>query len=157
MNIPFVDLGAQYKSVKTEMDEAIHRILENTAFIGGAEVEEFENKFEELYSVKHCISVANGTDSLYIIMKMLGIGPGDEVITVANSWISSSETITQTGAKAVFADIEEDYFTIAPNHIEKLITKNTKAIMPVHIFGQMCDMAAIMKIAEKHNLYVIED
>lgn len=157
MKIPFVDLGAQYKSVKNDMDAAIHRVLDNTAFIGGNEVDEFEENFEELYGVKHCIPVGNGTDSLYIIMKMLGIGAGDEVITPANSWISSSETITQTGATPVFADIEEDYFTIDPNHIEELISNNTKAIMPVHLYGQMCDMDAIMDIAKKHNLYVIED
>ncbi len=157
MNVPFVDLKAQYNSVKKEMDEAIHRILDNTAFIGGNEVDEFEKAFEELYGVDHCVPVGNGTDSLYIIMKMLGISPGDEVITPANSWISSSETITQTGAKPVFADIEEEYFTIDPNHIEQLITEKTKAIMPVHIFGQMCDMDAIMDIANKHDLFVIED
>lgn len=157
MNVPFVDLEAQYKSIKKEMDQAIHRILDNTAFIGGKEVDDFERNFADLYQVDYCISVGNGTDSLYIIMKMLGIGPGDEVITPANSWISSSETITQTGAKPVFADIEENYFTIDPNHIEKLITERTKAIMPVHIFGQMCEMDTIMQIAKKHNLYVIED
>ena len=157
MKVTFVDLEAQYRSVKKEMDAAIHRILDNTAFIGGKEVDEFEKNFAELYGVNYCIPVGNGTDSLYIIMKMLGIGPGDEVITPANSWISSSETITQTGAKPIFADIEEDYFTINPNHIEGLVTEKTKAIMPVHLFGQMCDMAAIMNIARKHNLYVIED
>jgi dTDP-4-amino-4,6-dideoxygalactose transaminase len=157
MNVPFVDLESQYKTIKKEIDEAIHRVIDNTAFIGGNEVDQFEKNFEELYKVDHCVPVGNGTDSLYIIMKMLGIGFGDEVITPANSWISSSETITQTGAKPVFADIERDYFTIDPFHFEKLITERTKAIMPVHIFGQMCDMDAIMKIAEKHNLYVIED
>jgi len=157
MNVPFVDLGAQYESVKEEMDEAIHQILDNTAFIGGKEVNEFEKNFQTLYDVDHCVPVGNGTDSLYIIMEMLGIGLGDEVITPANSWISSSETITQTGAKPVFADVEEGYYTIDPNHIEKLITEKTKAIMPVHIFGQMCDMDAIMKIAKEHDLYVIED
>lgn len=157
MKVPFVDLKTQYHSIKKEMDEAIERILTTTAFIGGKEVDEFEENFEKLYGVKHCIPVGNGTDSLFIIMKMLGIGEGDEVITPANSWISSSETITQTGAKPVFADIEQDLFTISPNHIESLITERTKAIMPVHLYGQMCDMYEIMGIAEKHNLYVIED
>jgi dTDP-4-amino-4,6-dideoxygalactose transaminase len=157
MQVPFVDLGAQYKSIKKEMDSAIHQILDNTAFIGGSEVDTFEENFKQLYGANHCVPVGNGTDSLYIIMKMLGIGPGDEVITPANSWISSSETITQTGARPVFADIEEEYFTIDPNHVEKLITERTKAIMPVHLYGQMCDMDAIMKIAKKHDLYVIED
>lgn len=157
MIIPFVDLRAQYKSIKFEIDDAIHRVLDTTAFIGGQEVEDFEKNFKTLYNVKHCIPVANGTDSLYIIMKMLGIGVGDEVITPVNSWISSSETISQTGAKPVFADVEEDYFTIDVNKIERLITNKTKALMPVHLYGQMCNMDAIMKIAQKYNLYVIED
>lgn len=157
MNVPFVDLKQQYISIKDEMDKAIQNIISNTAFIGGKEVDAFEENFEKLYGVKHCIPVGNGTDSLFIIMKMLGIGVGDEVITPANSWISSSETITQTGAKPVFADIEKDYFTISPKHVKKLITDKTKAIMPVHLYGQMCDMGSIMKIARKHNLFVIED
>jgi dTDP-4-amino-4,6-dideoxygalactose transaminase len=101
--------------------------------------------------------VANGTDSLYIIMKMLGIGIGDEVITVANSWISTSETITQTGAKPIFIDIDSEYYTIDVNQIENKITKNTKAIIPVHLYGQMCEMDKILEIAKSYNLYVIED
>ncbi len=157
MNIPFVDLKSQYKSIKKDVDSAIERIISNTAFIGGEEVKSFEREFSNLYGTKHCVSVGNGTDSLFIIMKMLGIGPGDEVITPANSWISSSETITQTGAKPVFVDIEEDYFTMDPNLLEGLINKNTKAIMPVHLFGQMCDMNQILDIANRHGLYVIED
>jgi len=157
MNVPFVDLKQQYISIKDEMDNAIQNIISNTAFIGGKEVDAFEENFEKLYGVKHCIPVGNGTDSLFIIMKMLGIGVGDEVITPANSWISSSETISQTGATPVFADIEEDYFTIAPQHVEELITDRTKAIMPVHLYGQMCDMDGIMQIAKKYNLHVIED
>jgi dTDP-4-amino-4,6-dideoxygalactose transaminase len=157
MKVPFADLKIQYQSIKEEMDEAINQIISNTAFIGGSEVDAFEKNFEKLYGVDHCIPVGNGTDSLFIIMKMLGIGQGDEVITQANSWISSSETITQTGAKPVFADIEEDYFTIDPKHVEKLITDKTKAIMPVHLYGQMCDMDSIMQIAKKYKLHVIED
>jgi dTDP-4-amino-4,6-dideoxygalactose transaminase len=157
MRIPFVDLKAQYVSIKDEIDAAINETIQNTAFIGGKPVQQFEAQFASLYQVKHCISVANGTDSLYIIMKMLGIGPGDEVITVANSWISSSETITQTGAKPVFVDIEPDYYTIDPSLIEPAITSHTKAIMPVHLYGQMCDMNTIMEITNKYNLKVIED
>ena len=157
MNIPFVDLKSQYVSIKDEMDAAISDIISNTAFIGGEAVNQFEKNFADLYGVKHCISVANGTDSLYVIMKMLGIGEGDEVITPANSWISSSETITQTGATPVFADIESDYYTINPEAAEKLITDRTKAIMPVHLYGQMCDMEAINALAKKYDLYVVED
>lgn len=157
MKVPFADLKVQYHSIKEEMDKAIQSVIENTAFIGGKEVDDFEKNFAKLYGVDNCVPVANGTDSLFIIMKMLGIGSGDEVITPANSWISSSETITQTGATPIFADIEEDYFTIDPTHIEKLITDKTKAIMPVHLYGQMCNMDEIMDIAKKHNLFVIED
>ena len=157
MNIPFVDLRAQYLSIKSEIDEAIQSVITETAFIGGKYVKTFEKDFAELYGVKHCIPVANGTDSLYIIMKMLGIGPGDEVITSAYSWISSSETISQTGATPIFVDIDPLYFTIDESKIEQKITSKTKAIMPVHIHGQVCNMDAILKIAQKHNLKVIED
>lgn len=157
MNIPFVDLKAQYQSIKSEIDSAIATVIDETSFIGGKHVKEFETKFAALYGVKNCIPVGNGTDSLYIIMKMLGIGEGDEVITSAYSWISSSETISQTGARPVFVDIESDYFTIDPALIESKITKNTKAIIPVHIHGQICEMDAIIEIAKKHNLFVIED
>lgn len=157
MKVPFVDLYSQYLSIKSEIDSSIEKVITETAFIGGKYVDAFENDFAKLYGVSHCIPVANGTDSLYILMKMLGIGKGDEVITVANSWISSSETISQTGATPVFIDIEPNYYTINPSLIEQAITKNTKAIIPVHLQGQMCDMDAIMQIAQKHNLPVIED
>jgi dTDP-4-amino-4,6-dideoxygalactose transaminase len=157
MKVPFVDLKAQYLSIKNEIDSAIYNVIENTSFIGGDIVNNFEESFATLYGVKHCISVANGTDSLYIIMKMLNIGNGDEVITVANSWISSSETISQTGAKPVFVDIDPVYYSINEKLIEGSITKRTKAIMPVHLHGQVCEMETIMQLAEKYNLYVIED
>ena len=157
MKVPFVDLKAQYLSIKNEIDSAIYNVIENTSFIGGDIVNNFEKSFSTLYGVKHCISVANGTDSLYIIMKMLNIGNGDEVITVANSWISSSETISQTGAKPVFVDIDPVYYSINEKLIEGSITKRTKAIMPVHLHGQVCEMETIMQLAEKYNLYVIED
>lgn len=157
MNVPFVDLKAQYKSIKSEIDTAISDVIQNTSFIGGETVNKFEKSFATLYGVEHCISVGNGTDSLYIIMRMLNIGKGDEVITVANSWISSSETISQTGAKPVFVDIDPIYYSINENLIEAAITPRTKAIMPVHLQGQICDMDKIMAIAKKHNLYVIED
>jgi dTDP-4-amino-4,6-dideoxygalactose transaminase len=157
MNVPFVDLKAQYESIKNEIDDAIKSVVTETAFIGGKYVNTFEQKFAQLYGVKHCISCANGTDSLYIIMKMLGIGAGDEVITVANSWISSSETITQTGATPVFVDIDPVYYSIDEKLLEDKITSKTKAIMPVHLQGQMCEMDTILAIASKHNIPVIED
>jgi len=157
MNVPFVDLKAQYLSIKDRIDGAVSAVINETAFIGGKYVEKFEREFASLYGVEHCVSVANGTDSLYIIMKMLGIGPGDEVITVANSWISSSETITQTGATPVFVDIDPRYYTIDVTKIEAAITPKTKAIMPVHLYGQMCDMEQISLLSEKYGLKVIED
>ena len=157
MKIPFVDLQAQYQFVKVEIDKAIAEVIAETAFIGGKYVNEFEKQFAELYGVKHCISCANGTDSLYILMKMLGIGEGDEVITVANSWISSSETISQTGARPVFIDMDPAFYTIDETLIESKINEKTKAIIPVHIQGQMCNMDRIMEIAEKYNIPVIED
>jgi len=156
MNIPFVDLKAQYQSIKIDIDNAIKSVIDETAFIRGKYVQQFEKQFAELYGVKHCISVANGTDALYIIMKMLGIKEGDEVITVANSWISTSETISQTGAKPVFIDVDE-FFTIDVSKIESKITKHTKAILPVHLYGQMADISAIQEICTRYNLHLIED
>lgn len=157
MKIPFVDLKTQYQNHKEEIDEAISSVIEQTAFIGGKFVKEFEQKFAEKYGVAHMISCGNGTDSLYIIMKMLGIGHGDEVITVSNSWISTSETISQTGAKPVFVDCDPVYYTIDADRIEDKISNKTKAILPVHIYGQMCDMDKLTNIAQKYSLYLIED
>lgn len=157
MNVPFVDLYAQYESIKPGIDTAIHNVIKETAFIGGKYVKAFEDEFAALYGAKHVISCANGTDSLYIIMKMLGIGEGDEVITVANSWISSSETITQTGARPVFVDIDADYYSMDMALLEKAITTNTKAVVAVHLQGQMCDMAPLQAICKKANIALIED
>jgi len=157
MNIPFVDLKAQYLSIKSEIDKAISNTLENTSFIGGKPVLEFEKAFAEMYGVKHVISCANGTDSLYILMKMLEIGTGDEVITVANSWISSSETITQTGATPIFVDIHPEYYSMDELLLEKAITAKTKAVIAVHLQGQMCKIDVIKEICNKHGIHLIED
>jgi dTDP-4-amino-4,6-dideoxygalactose transaminase len=157
MKVPFVDLKLQYKSIQQEIDDAIKSVIEDTAFIGGKYVKKFEEEFAQLYGVKHCISCANGTDSLYILLKMLGVGEGDEVVTVANSWISSSETISQAGAKPVFVDIDPAYYSIDESQLENKITARTKAIVPVHLQGQMCNMDAILEIANKHRIPVIED
>lgn len=156
MKIPFVDLHAQYLSIKEEIDAAIAGVIANTAFIGGRYVQEFERAFAADYGVKHCIPVANGTDAIYIALKMLGVGPGDEVITSAHSWISTSETISQTGARPVFVDVDE-YFVLDAERIEEAITPRTKAIIPVHLYGQPADMTRIMAIADKHGLLVLED
>ncbi len=156
MTIPFVDLHAQYLSIKNDIDAAIQRVIAETAFIGGRPVAEFEAAYAADYGVKHCVAVANGTDAIYVALKMLGIGPGDEVITTAHSWISTSETISQAGAKPVFIDVDE-YFAIDAKQIERAITPRTRAIIPVHLFGQPADMDAIMDIAQRHNLIVLED
>lgn len=157
MKVPFVDLKRQYQQIKPEIDLAISGVIENTSFIGGEPVKKFERAFEKLYGVKHCVSVANGTDAIYISLKMLGIGPGDEVITVANSWISSSEAISQTGATVVFADIDPDSYTISTKSILERLTPKTKAILPVHLFGQAAHISEIKVICDNHNLFLVED
>ena len=157
MQIPFVDLKAQYKSIQNAIDTAICNVISETAFIGGKYVKDFEQQFATLYGIKHVISCGNGTDSLYVIMKMLGIGEGHEVITVANSWISSSETISQTGAKPVFVDADPVYYSIDHTKLEAAITPSTKAVIVVHLHGQMCDMETIQATCDKHGIYVIED
>jgi dTDP-4-amino-4,6-dideoxygalactose transaminase len=155
--VPFVDLKAQYYSIQQDIDSAIRNVITETAFIGGKYVKSFEGAFSEMYGVKHTISCANGTDSLYIIMKMLGIGRGDEVITVANSWISSSETISQTGAKPVFVDIDPVYYSMDEQQLEAAITPASKAVIAVHLQGQMCAIDQIKSICDKHGLFLIED
>jgi len=156
MKVPFVDLNIQYRLLKKDIDAAIQSVIDRAAFINGEEVDAFEKSFAKHYGVNHCVSVANGTDALFIAMKMLGIGPGDEVITTAISWVSTSEAIILTGAKPVFVDINE-FSNIDVTKIEAKITENTIAILPVHLYGQPSDMKAIADIAEKHKLYLIED
>jgi dTDP-4-amino-4,6-dideoxygalactose transaminase len=155
-DIPLVDLHAQYLSIKSAVDSAVQRVIASSNFIGGPIVREFEEAYAADYGVKHCVSVANGTDALYITLRMLGIGPGDEVITSAHSWISTSETISQTGARPVFVDVD-DYYTIDPERIEAAIGPRTRAIIPVHLYGQPADMTRIAAIAGKHNLLLVED
>jgi len=156
-SIPFVDLKAQYQTLKPEIDAAMQTVIEEGAFIRGRFVSTFEAEYSKAYRVKHCISTANGTDALYIIMRMLGIGPGDEVITTANSWIASSETVTQTGARVVFVDIEPHYFNLDPGQVEAAITPRTKAVIAVHLLGQPAQMDAIKTICDANGLYLIED
>lgn len=157
MKIPFVDLYAQYLTIKPEIDAAIESVIRDSAFIRGSHVDNFEREFSATVGVKRCVSCANGTDALYIAMKGLGIKPGDEVITTAHSWISTSETITQAGGKVVFCDTNDETFTLDPSQIAAKITPRTVGIIPVHLYGQAADMDAILAIAGKHNLWVIED
>lgn len=156
-NIPFVDLHAQYLGIKNEIDTVINDVISKSLFVRGPYVEKFEQMFADAMERKHCVSCANGTDSLYIAMVALGVKAGDEVIAPAHSWISTTETITQAGAKVVFCDTDADTFTIDPRSIESKITKNTVGIIPVHLYGQPADMDAIMAIANKHKLWVLED
>lgn len=157
MKIPFVDLKAQYQSIKTEVTEAIQNVIVNTAFIKGKAVEEFENSFAKAIGVNYCIGVGNGTDALIIVLKTLGIGIGDEVIVPANSFIATSEAVTAAGAKVVFVDNHTDLYNIDPDKIEERITKYTKAIIAVHLYGQPTDMDTVLAVAQKHHLFVIED
>lgn len=156
MIIPFVDLYAQYLGHKNEIDAAISRVIKETAFIGGGFVREFETQFASDHGMGHCVSVANGTDAIYIALKMLGVGAGDEVITTAHSWISTSEAISQTGARPVFVDVDE-FYTLDASKIESAITPRTRLILPVHLYGQPADMSEIMSVAKKHRLLVLED
>jgi dTDP-4-amino-4,6-dideoxygalactose transaminase len=157
MKIPFVDLHAQYLSIKPEIDAAIAKVIAESAFVRGRHVEAFEKAWAKTIGVKHCISCGNGTDALYISMRALGVKPGDEVITTAHSWISTSETITQARGRVVFCDTDYETFTIDPAQIEAKITSATVGIIPVHLYGQPADMDPIMEIARKHKLWVIED
>ena len=157
MNIPFVDLKAQYLSIRPEIDAAIAKVIDETTFIGGHFVKDFETAFAAAYGVRNVIGCANGTDALFIVMKMLGIGQGDEVITVANSWISSSETITQTGARVVFTDVHPEYYSLDETRLEQAITPRTRALVAVHLQGQVCEMDKITDICRRHNIALIED
>jgi dTDP-4-amino-4,6-dideoxygalactose transaminase len=157
MSIPFVDLHAQYLGLKDQIDAAIARTIANSSFVRGPDVEAFETEYADLMGASHCVSCANGTDALYIAMKALGVKPGDEIITTAQSWISTSETIGQHGATPVFVDIDPVTSTIDVSKIAEKITSRTVGIIPVHLYGQMADMPAVMAIAERAKLWVIED
>lgn len=157
MKVPFVDLKGQYHSIKEEIDQAISNVIKDSAFIGGKYAKAFEESFAKYIGVKNCVGVGNGTDALCIALKALGISEGDEVITVANTFIATSEAITMTGAKVVFVDCNKETYNIDVNKHEQAITGKTKAIIPVHLYGQPAEMDKIMDVARKHNMYVVED
>ena len=157
MQIPFLNLKAQYDSIKDEINDAIQEVLDSCAFAGGPFVEKFEREFAAFCQCNYCIGVGSGTEALWLSLLALGIGPGDEVITVPNTFIATAEAISFCGAVPVFVDIDEFIYTMDPEKIEAAITPKTKAIIPVHIFGQPADMDPIMQIAHKHGLLVIED
>lgn len=157
MPVPFADLQLQYQTIKGEIDGAIAAVIRDNAFIRGPYVDAFERQFAATTDTKFCVSCANGTDALYLAMVALKVQPGDEIITTAHSWISTSAMITHAGATVVFADTDESTFTIDPAAIENAITPRTVGIIPVHLYGQPADMDAIMVIARRHKLWVIED
>jgi dTDP-4-amino-4,6-dideoxygalactose transaminase len=156
MRIPFVDLRAQYEAHKDEFDGAFAAVIRQSAFIGGEFVKQFERDYAEAYGVPHCVSVANGTDAIYILLRMLGIGPGDEVVTTAASWISTSETITQAGARPVFVDVDE-YFNMDVEKVRAAITGRTKAIIAVHLYGQAAQVERLSELAAERGLHLVED
>src|SRR3979490_2181547 len=157
MPVPLADLHLQYQNIKAEIDGAIAAVIGDSAFIRGPHVDAFEREFAGAVDVKHCVSCANGTDALYLAMAALKVAPGDEVITTAHSWISTSAMITHAGADVVFVDTDDGTFTIDPAAIEAAVTPRTVGIIPVHLYGQPADMDAIMAIARKHKLWVVED
>ena len=157
MKVPILNLTRQYEKLRGEIEKAVCEQMASGMYIGGAAVENFEKKFAKYIGVKHAIAVNSGTDALVIAMKALGIGEGDEVITTPFTFFATAETIAMVGATPVFCDVEEDTYNIDPTKIEALITPKTKAILPVHIFGQPAEMDAINAIAAKHGLKVIED
>ncbi|MFH0869484.1 MAG: DegT/DnrJ/EryC1/StrS family aminotransferase [archaeon] len=157
MKIPLVDLKAQYLSMKQEIDSAIQVIIDNTSFIMGKPVKEFEQHLAEFCGCKHAIGVSSGSSALFLALKASGIKEGDEVITVPNSFIATAEAIIQCGAKPVFVDVDDKTMLMDPKKIETVITNKSRAIIPVHLYGQVCDMDAIISIAKKHNLIIIED
>ena len=155
--IHMVDLGTQYQKIKAQVDQAIQSVINNTAFINGPEVKQFQSDLETYLNVRHVIPCANGTDALQIAMMALDLKPGDEVITANFTYVATAEVIKLLGLTAILVEVNPDTFTIDPIAIERAITPKTKAIVPVHLYGQCADMEPIMKIAQKHQLFVIED
>jgi len=168
MNVPFLDLKVQYKSIETEVLPMITEAMSNAAFIGGPQVTGFESEFAQFCDSKYCAGVNSGTDALRFALMAVGVGPGHEVITVPNTFIATSEAISQVGAKPVFVDVDPITYNMAPGKLEDYLKKRLspsasnltprpKAVLPVHLYGQPADMDAVLEIAEKHNLSVVED
>jgi len=155
--IQMVDLKGQYQKIKTEVDAAIQNVIDNTAFINGPAVKEFQADLEKYLNVKNVIPCANGTDALQIAMMALGLKPGDEVITASHTYVATAEVIGLLGLIPILVEVHPDTFCINIAAIEKAITPKTKAIVPVHLYGQCADMEPILALAKKHNLFVIED
>jgi dTDP-4-amino-4,6-dideoxygalactose transaminase len=155
--IPLVDLKAQYARIKDEIDDAIARIIANTTFIGGNEVSAFEAAFAAYQGTRRCVGTSSGTGAIFLALKALGVGPGDEIVTTAHTFIATVEPIEMLGAKTVLVDIDLETYNVDPAKLEAVITPHTKALLPVHLYGQLAPMDIIMEIARRHHLYVIED
>ncbi len=157
MKIPFLDLKSQYQQIKHEINPAIQDVLDNTAFVMGKRVFEFEEVFAEHHDVKHCIATSSGTDGNHLVLWALGIGAGDEVIIPANTFIATAWGATLCGATPVFVDCHEQSYNIDPDKVEAAITSKTKAIVAVHLYGQPADMDPLREIAKRHNIFLVED
>jgi len=157
MKVPFLDLRAQHEPIRAELLAAINEVIDSSAFAGGPFVARFEEDFAAFCQTAHAVGVGNGTDALWLALLARGIGPGDEVITVPNSFLATAEAISYCGATPVFVDVDEQTYTLDPALLEAAITPRTKAVIPVHLYGQMADMDPIMEIAGRHGLFVLED
>jgi dTDP-4-amino-4,6-dideoxygalactose transaminase len=157
MKVPFLDLRVQYASIRDEIADALQQVLDNTAFAGGPFVEKFEKDFASFCECEFAVGVGSGTAALWMALSGLGVGRGDEVITTPNTFIATAEAISLCGATPVFVDIDEQMYTMDPDLLEDALTPKTRAIIPVHLYGQMADMDSIMEFARAHGLLVIED
>ncbi|MDT5269250.1 MAG: hypothetical protein QOH49_1436 [Acidobacteriota bacterium] len=157
MPVPFVDLQAQYRSIKAEVDAAIQRVLDTSAFILGREVEAFERAFAEYVGARACVGVSNGTAAIQLALQACGVGAGDEVIVPANTFFATAEAVSTAGATPVFVDCDPLTYNIDPSKIEAAVNARTRAIIPVHLYGQPADLDAVFAVAERHDLIVIED
>ena len=157
MQVPFLDLKIQYKSIKQEVDPAIQKVIDNTAFILGESVSNFEKAFAEAHNVKYCLGTSSGTDANHLVLWSLGIKSGDEVIIPANTFIATAWGVTLCGAKPVFVDCHPESYNLDPTKVEAAITPKTKAIVAVHLYGQPADMNKLQEIADRHNLFLVED
>ncbi|HEX8284155.1 MAG TPA: DegT/DnrJ/EryC1/StrS family aminotransferase [Pyrinomonadaceae bacterium] len=157
MPVPFVDLQAQYRSIKAEVDAAIQRVLDTSAFVLGREVEAFERAFAEYVGARECVGVSNGTDALHLALLACGVGAGDEVVVPANTFFATPEAVSAAGATPVFVDCDPVTYNIDASKIEAAVTERTRAVIPVHLYGQPADLDAVEAVAKRHDLIVIED
>jgi dTDP-4-amino-4,6-dideoxygalactose transaminase len=157
MKVPYFDLSTHLRTLRPELEAAIGRCLDTGAFCLGPEVKQFETEFAAFCGADHCVAMNSGTSALHVAMRLLDLGPGDEVITTPFTFIATSWAIVYTGARPVFVDVEEGTLNLDPGHVERAITPHTKAILPVHLYGHPCDLGPLLEIAQRHNLPVVED